>query len=396
MRFLDEFRDPHRAEQLVRQIHRTATRRWTIMEVCGGQTHNLLKYGIDEALEDSVELIHGPGCPVCVTPASILDAAIHLSLQPSFVLASFGDMLRVPGGSLSLLQAQTQGAQILPVYSPFDAVLFAQQHPQQEVVFLAVGFETTAPSTALALLEAKQRGLRNFSLLAAHVQVLPAMHWLMQTTARVQAFLAAGHVCTVTGYAAYHSFAASHRLPIAVAGFEPLDLLQSIHSCVSQLEAGTANVVNCYTRSAVEHGNPAARRLVGEVYESCDREWRGFGQIPDSGLGIRNQYAAFDATRRFSLPVAAAAEPPVSATLAAESADGGPAGHSPGNACPAGQVLSGILKPFQCPQFGHACNPDHPLGAPMVSSEGACAAWFRYHPSARNNSPLLPQVQVSQ
>jgi hydrogenase expression/formation protein HypD len=396
MRYIDEFRDPQQAEQLVRQIRRTATRRWTIMEVCGGQTHSLLKYAIDEALEDCVELIHGPGCPVCVTPASILDTAIQLALQPRYVLASFGDMLRVPGGSLSLLQAQTHGAQILPVYAPFDAVQYAQQHPQQEIVFLAVGFETTAPSTALALLEASRLGLRNFSLLAAHVQVLPAMQWLMQTTGHVQAFLAAGHVCTVTGFAAYHSFAAKHQLPIAVAGFEPLDLLHAIHSCVSQLEAGTANVINCYTRSAAEHGNPSARWLVDEVYESCDREWRGFGWIPNSGLRIREQYATFDAARRFDLSgdaVPAGGGPEATASVPAVVT---PCSSTQDSVCRAGEVLSGLLKPFQCPQFGDGCSPDHPLGAPMVSSEGACAAWFRYHPTARANSTLLPQVQVSQ
>lgn len=396
MRYIDEFRDPAQAELLIRQIRRTATRRWTIMEVCGGQTHSLLKYAINEGLEDCVELIHGPGCPVCVTPASILDDAIRLALQPTFVLASFGDMLRVPGSSLSLHQAQTQGAQVLPVYAPFDAVRYAQQHPQQEIVFLAVGFETTAPSTALALLEAHRLGIPNFSMIAAHVQVLPAMHWLMHTTGNVQAFLAAGHVCTVTGYAAYHSFAAKHSVPIAVAGFEPLDLLHAIHSCVCQLEAGTANVVNCYTRSAAEHGNPAAQRLVDQVYETCDRQWRGLGWIAASGLAIREPYAGFDATRRFALPASPAVVSSDPAVSAAASATAATCETATDDHCRAGEVLAGLLKPAQCPQFGHTCTPDHPLGAPMVSSEGACAAWFRYHPHSQAQAKLLPQIQVSQ
>jgi hydrogenase expression/formation protein HypD len=382
MQYVDEFRDPHMAERLVEQIRKRASRRWILMEVCGGQTHSLLKYGIDEALADAVELIHGPGCPVCVTDAALLDHAIQLALQPQIVLASFGDMLRVPGTQLSLLQAQSIGAKVLPVYAPLDAVDYARQHPQNEIVFLAVGFETTAPSTALALLEAQRLQLNNFSILAAHVQVLPAMQWLMQNSATVQAFLAAGHVCTVTGYAHYRPFAAKYNVPVAVAGFEPLDLLHAVHACVHLLEDNTAHVVNCYSRSAAEYGNPAALQILNEVYSTCGRHWRGFGWIPDSGFEIRPRYATFDAARKFQLqpPPQHTPEPLLHVT------------EPSAQLCRAGDILAGRLKPHQCPHFGHNCTPDSPLGAPMVSSEGACAAWFRYHPQAITTIAKSPQI----
>jgi hydrogenase expression/formation protein HypD len=369
MRYVDEFRDSDGVLRLVEKIGRSTSRSWVIMEVCGGQTHSLLRYGIDEALAGSVELIHGPGCPVCVTDCAVLDQAIAAALQPNWVLAGFGDMLRVPGRRLSLLQAQAQGGRVLPVYSPLDAVAYAQQHPQRQVVFLAVGFETTAPATALAVLEARRLGLRNFSVLSAHVRVLPAMEWLMQASSRVQAFLAAGHVCTVTGFADYHAFVGRHRLPVAIAGFEPLDLLQAIYSCVTQLESGQATVENCYRRSVAEGGNPAARRLLEQVYEPCDRRWRGFGWVPQGGLALRPEFSDYDATNRLGSMGRTDVSEPAPAAALVDAAT-----------CRAGEVLAGLLKPPQCPHFGRACHPDAPLGAPMVSSEGACAAWFRYHP----------------
>ncbi|MFM7057804.1 MAG: hydrogenase formation protein HypD [Planctomycetota bacterium] len=379
MRYVDEFRDPQAARQLIEQIRGLATRRWVLMEVCGGQTHSLLRYGIDEALEDCVELIHGPGCPVCVTDTAVLDLAVEAALEPGWVLAGFGDMLRVPGTRLSLQQAQAFGGRVLAVYSPWDAVEYAQRNPQLQVVFLAVGFETTAPATALAVLEAHRLGLTNFSVLSAHVRVLPAMEWLMKASIRVQAFLAAGHVCTVTGYGDYHTFVQQYRLPVAIAGFEPLDLLLAIHACVRQLEAGTSAVENCYLRAVIEGGNPAAQRLVQEVYVPCDRSWRGFGRIPDGGLRLRPQFSAYDAERR--LAGGAFSQSIRAGTTAAS---GGlpviDAAHEAAAACCAGEVLAGLLKPPDCPHFGRGCHPDKPLGAPMVSSEGACAAWFRYHP----------------
>lgn len=361
MRYVDEFRDPGRARDLIEHIRGLATRRWVLMEVCGGQTHSLLRYGLDEALADCVELIHGPGCPVCVTDTAVLDLAVEVSLQPGWVLAGFGDMLRVPGTKLSLLQAQARGGRVLPVYSPLDAVEYAREHSQLQVVFLAVGFETTAPATALAVLEAQRLGLQNFSLLSAHVRVLPAMEWLMQASIRVQGFLAAGHVCTVTGFSDYHAFAARHRVPVAIAGFEPLDLLQAISACIRQLESGDAFAENCYPRAVVEGGNPAAWRLVEQVYEPCDQSWRGFGQVPQGGLRLRCQFSAFNAQLRLTGTVLPVSEP---------------------STCRAGEVLAGLLKPPDCVHFGRGCHPDTPLGAPMVSSEGACAAWFRYHPPA--------------
>lgn len=361
MRYVDEFRDPARARQLIEHIRSLASRRWVLMEVCGGQTHSLLRYGLDEALADCVELIHGPGCPVCVTDTAVLDLAVAASLRPGWVLAGFGDMLRVPGTKLSLLQAQARGGRVLPVYSPLDAVEYARQQPQLQVVFLAVGFETTAPATALAVLEARRLGLENFSLLSAHVRVLPAMEWLMQASIRVQGFLAAGHVCTVTGFSDYRAFAARHRVPVAIAGFEPLDLLQAICACIRQLEGGAAFAENCYPRAVVEGGNPAARRIVEQVYEPCDRSWRGFGEIPQGGLRLRASFSAFDAEARLAGTELPCPEP---------------------TTCRAGEVLAGLLKPPDCIHFGRGCHPDTPLGAPMVSSEGACAAWFRYHPPA--------------
>ncbi|MEX2114263.1 MAG: hydrogenase formation protein HypD, partial [Pirellulales bacterium] len=354
MKFLDEFRDPVAARALLAQIRREATRRWTLMEVCGGQTHSLLRHGIDAELEGIVELIHGPGCPVCVTPLESVDFARELCLRPNVVLASFGDMLRVPGSNGSLLEARAAGGNIRSVYSPLDAVELARRHPDVQVVFFAVGFETTTPATALAVRQVAAFGLRNFSLLVAHVRVLPAMQALADSSdSRVQAFLAAGHVCTVTGFDEYEPFVARHRIPVVVTGFEPVDLLQGILECVRQLEAGRATVANCFARTVHDGGNRSAQQLVADVFEVCDRPWRGFGVIPRGGLKLRAEFGDFDAETRFgrvSLPVLDPIE------------------------CRSADVLSGRIKPTACPSFGTKCTPDDPLGAPMVSSEGACAA----------------------
>lgn len=358
MKYLDEFRDPALAERLVREIRRTATRRWTIMEVCGGQTHSLLRHGIEEELQDVVELIHGPGCPVCVTPREAIDLACRLALNPSVLLTSFGDMLRVPGSRGSLQSVAAKGGRVQTVYAPAAAAALALRNPERQVVFFAVGFETTAPSTALAVLQANQLGLANFSLLVAHVRVQPAMEALASDPAcRVQGFLAAGHVCTVAGYESYEPFVTRYGLPVVVTGFEPLDLLQGILECVRQLESDRPTVSNQYARSVQPAGNLPARQIVDRVYEICDRPWRGLGVVPAGGLRLREEWASFDAERRFG----AESSPPEDATE-----------------CRSGDVLSGRLKPPECPHFGTNCTPDRPLGAPMVSSEGACAAYFLY------------------
>jgi hydrogenase expression/formation protein HypD len=363
MKFIDEFRDPIQAAELIRQIKSAATQPWVLMEVCGGQTHSLLRHGIDAELAGTVELIHGPGCPVCVTDISAIDFAQQLAALPNVVLTSFGDMLRVPGSSGSLLTARANGANIRTVYSPLDAVRYASNHPDTQVVFFAVGFETTAPATALAVLQAHQLGLQNFSVLVSHVRVQPAMEALMLAPDnRVQGFLAAGHVCSITGYDSYDEFANQHHVPVVVTGFEPIDLLLGILQCVTQLEAGTAEVSNSYGRSVDRLGNPAAQRVVETVYEIDDRAWRGFGIVPKGGYKLRDEYRMFDAEQRFNF-------------VRIQSADDA----CDSRKCKAGEILSGRLKPCDCPEFGKSCTPDSPLGAPMVSSEGACAAYYRYH-----------------
>lgn len=358
MKFLDEFRDPVAARRLLAEIRRAVRKPWKLMEVCGGQTHSLLRHGIDAELEGVLELIHGPGCPVCVTPLEAIDFARDLSLRGDTLLASFGDMLRVPGSRGSLLDARVVGGNVRPVYSPLDAVDLARRHPQLQVVFFAVGFETTTPTTALAVRQAASLALDNFSLLVAHVRVLPAMEAIAESAdCRVQGFLAAGHVCTVTGYKEYAPFVDRYRMPVVVTGFEPVDLLQGILKCVRLLESGRAEVANCYRRTARSAGNPIARRLVSDVFEVCDRPWRGLGVIPRGGLKLRAEFKQFDAEARFgcaSLPVLDASE------------------------CKSGDVLAGRIKPTACPSFATTCTPDRPLGAPMVSSEGACAAYYRY------------------
>ncbi len=361
MKFVDEFREPETCRRLVDEIRRATTRQWTLMEVCGGQTHGLLRHGIDDELRGHVELVHGPGCPVCVTPVGAVDLAVELAGRPGMLVASFGDMLRVPGSRESLMSARSRGGTVRVVYSPLDALRLAEENPKVEVVFLAVGFETTVPATALAVRRARAVGLSNFSLLVSHVRVLPAMEWIAASPdSRIEAFLAAGHVCTVTGFEAYEAFARRHGLPVVVTGFEPVDLLAGILSCVRQLELGSANVENRYGRSVRPDGNPSARALVDEVYEVCDRPWRGVGTVPAGGFRLRPTWAEFDAESRFGRVAGPAEEHP---------------------SCRSADVLAGRVKPTECEAFGRECTPATPLGAPMVSAEGACAAYERYRRS---------------
>lgn len=364
MRYVDEFRDAERVQSLARAIRRETTRPWTIMEICGGQTHAIVRHGIDQLLPAEITLVHGPGCPVCVTAEETLAQAFAIATRPNVLFCSFGDMLRVPSGRCDLLSLRAQGASIRTVYSPLDAVRLAQNHPQSEVVFFAVGFETTAPATALAVLQAEQLGLKNFSVLAAHVLVPPAMRAILQAPAcRIQGFLAAGHVCTVMGFDEYHELARGFHVPLVVTGFEPVDLLDGIHRCVKQLEAGTAVVDNSYSRCVQPEGNVAARKWLHEVFTVVDRRWRGLGMIPASGWGLSERFRDFDALRRW---------PEVDA-----SSDGADAESAAGD-CLSGLILQGLRKPHECPEFGRRCTPDQPLGATMVSAEGACAAYYQY------------------
>lgn len=358
MKYLDEYRDGELARKLAGEIHRLTTRSWTIMEVCGGQTHAIVKFGIDELLPRQITLIHGPGCPVCVTPIEIIDKALEIAAKPNVIFTSFGDMLRVPGSTTDLLSVKAQGGDVRIIYSPLDAVKLAEQNPNREVVFFGVGFETTAPATAMTVYQAAQRGLKNFSLLVSHVLVPPAIEALMSSpNCRVQAFLAAGHVCTVMGYEEYIPLAAKYRIPIVVTGFEPLDILHGVLMCVQQLEDGRAEVENQYSRSVRKEGNRPAQEIVNQVFQVVPRKWRGVGEIPRSGLGFRDVYKAFDAELKFGLADHHVDEP---------------------KDCLSGLVLQGQIKPRDCPAFGQRCTPEHPLGATMVSSEGACAAYYRY------------------
>lgn len=372
MKYLDEFRDPRLAARLLADIQRTATRAWTVMEVCGGQTHGLLRHGIDEALRGVVELLHGPGCPVCVTPAEAIDQAIELALRPGVCLATFGDMLRVPGTNESLLAARRRGARVQLVYSPLDAVTLAREQPDREVVFLAVGFETTAPATALAVQQAVALDLRNFSVLLAHVRVEPAMAAIAGAAGcQVDGFLAAGHVCTITGYETYKTFVKQYQKPVVVTGFEPVDLLQGILSCVQLLEQGRAEVVNEYDRSVELGGNLAAQSILLRTLQVADRPWRGLGWMPSGGLVLRPEFWAWDATRKFNL------------------AEGEQAAGLEATRCRSGEVMSGRMRPHACPHFGTDCTPESPLGAPMVSNEGACNAYFRYAIVPLQDGPSL-------
>jgi hydrogenase expression/formation protein HypD len=396
VKFLDEYRDAEMAQQMARELHRVTTRPWKIMEVCGGQTHAIVKFGIDELLPKQITLIHGPGCPVCVTPLEIIEKALDLAARPDVIFTSFGDMLRVPGSGCDapsqcvdatpssreridfdagdgaspppsatrasqprdLLSVKARGGDVRIVYSPLDAVKLAELNPAREVVFFGVGFETTAPATAMAIHQAAQKKLRNFSMLISHVLVPPAIEALMSSpNCRVQGFLAAGHVCTVMGFEEYFPLAKKYRVPIVVTGFEPLDILQGVLMTVQQLEAGRAGVENQYARSVRREGNQPAQELIKKIFQVVPRKWRGIGEIPHSGLGLRGDYVAFDAEKKFGLAEFSVAEP-------AE--------------CLSGLVLQGQIRPHECPAFGAKCTPEHPLGAPMVSGEGACAAYYRY------------------
>ncbi len=358
MRHVDEYRDPAAVDAVVRRIRETVTRPWTLMEVCGGQTHSILKFGMDELLPGAVRLVHGPGCPVCVTPLAMIDRAIAIASRPDVIFCSFGDMLRVPGSKDDLLKVKARGGDVRIVYSPLDALRLARQHPDRNVVFFAVGFETTAPANAMAVHRAKAEGLANFSALVAHVLVPPALEALLSADGvEIQGLLAPGHVCAVTGYRDYEPVCAKHRIPIVVTGFEPLDLLKGVLAAVTQLERGEATVENQYSRVVVRDGNPAALKMIEDVFVVSDRSWRGLGEIPKSGYALSPRYAAFDAERVFDVGHLSIEEP---------------------EECRAGLVLQGRLQPTDCPEFGTRCTPEHPLGATMVSSEGACAAYFHY------------------
>ncbi|HEU4405969.1 MAG TPA: hydrogenase formation protein HypD [Polyangiaceae bacterium] len=367
MRYVDEFRDGRRAEALAAEIRRVVTRPWVIMEVCGGQTHSIMRFGVDGLLPPEVELSHGPGCPVCVTPLEMLDGALAIAGRPGVTFASFGDMLRVPGSSGSLLSAKARGADVRVVYSPLDALALARKHPDRQVVFFAVGFETTAPANAMAVARARAEGLTNFSALVSHVLVPPAMASILESPgARVDAYLGPGHVAAVTGAGDYEALLRRFRVPVVITGFEPVDILEGVLMALRQLEEGRAEVENQYARAVRGDGNAAARRVVDEVFEVCDRAWRGIGVIAQSGLRLRPGYAAHDAERVFDVGGVAAVEPKV---------------------CIAGLVLRGQKRPTDCPAFGTECTPERPLGATMVSSEGACAAYYAYRRRAVGGAP---------
>lgn len=358
MKYIDEYRDAHVVEQLTRELSALATRPWTIMEVCGGQTHAIVKFGIDELLPPGITLIHGPGCPVCVTPVEMIDKANMIAARSDVIFCSFGDMLRVPGTAGDLLTVKANGGDVRMVYSPLDALKIARENPEREVVFFAVGFETTAPANAMAVYQAHRQGLGNFSMLVAHVLVPPALEALLSSPERrIRGFLAAGHVCTVMGYREYEPIAQRYGVPIVVTGFEPVDIMQGISMCVKQLEEGRAEVENQYARSVRREGNVPAQELIRDVFTVTTQKWRGIGEIPQSGLRLRESYAAYDAELRFG----------VAGYRVEESTD-----------CRSGLVLKGEIKPSECPAFGARCTPERPLGAPMVSSEGACAAYYRY------------------
>jgi hydrogenase expression/formation protein HypD len=358
VKFIDEYRDAAAARRCADAIERLVTRPWNLMEVCGGQTHAIVRFGLDEMLPDKITLIHGPGCPVCVTPIEMIDKAIVIAAREEVIFCSYGDMLRVPGSETDLLTVKSAGGDVRVVYSPLDAVTIAQEHPDRQVVFFAIGFETTAPANVMAVVQAQRLGLDNFSVLMSHVLVPPAIRAVLNSPRNiVQGFLAAGHVCAVMGTREYEPIVAQYRTPIVVTGFEPLDILQGIYMCARQLEEGRAELENQYARIVRREGNRAAVDQVRQVLHTVSRKWRGIGEIPDSGWALRPAYARFDANLRFQVQHVTADEP---------------------RECVAGEVLQGHRKPYECPVFGTRCTPDNPLGAPMVSAEGACAAYYRY------------------
>ncbi len=358
MKYLDEYRDADVARRLAAHIGETATRPWVLMEVCGGQTHSIVRYGIDRLLPENVELVHGPGCPVCVTSLEMIDKAHAIAVQPGVIFTSFGDMLRVPGSQGDLLTLRSRGADVRVVYSPLDALRIARENPERRVVFFGIGFETTAPANAMALHQARRLGVSNFSMLLSHVLVPPAIAAILQAEAnRVQAFLGPGHVCAVMGTREYEALSARYRVPIVITGFEPVDLLDGVLRAVQQLEQGRAEVENAYARAVARDGNAPARDVIDEVFEVADRKWRGVGSIPKSGYRIRWEYRDHDAERLFEVEAIATQESEV---------------------CISGLVLRGLRKPCDCPAFGRECTPQRPLGATMVSAEGACAAYYQY------------------
>ena len=358
MKYLEEFRNPELAQKLLTEIRQTVTRPWVMMEVCGGQTHSIIRNGVDQLLPDEIELIHGPGCPVCVTPLETIDRALAIAARPNVIFCSFGDMLRVPGSDKDLFRVKSEGGDVRIVYSPLDALKIARENPDREVVFFGIGFETTAPANAMAVYQAKQQGIEIFSMLVSHVLVPPAIEALMSSpTNRVQAFLAAGHVCSVMGYWQYGPLADKYNVPIVVTGFEPLDILEGIRRAVLQLEQGRAEVENAYSRAVQAEGNVPAQKMLEEVFSVTDRSWRGIGSIPDSGWTLSEAYKMYDAAERFTVTDIVTQESSV---------------------CRSGEVLQGLIKPNECEAFGTLCTPRKPLGATMVSSEGACAAYYRY------------------
>ena len=368
MKYLTEFRDPVLAAQYLEEIKKTVSRPWTIMEICGGQTHSLVKYGILQMLPKEITMVHGPGCPVCVTPTHLIDRAIYLAKEKNVILCSFGDMLRVPGSEKSLLQAKAEGADVRVLYSPLEAVKLAQENPEREVVFFAVGFETTAPANALSVIQANQLKLKNYSIIASHVLVPPAMEALLSDPETVvQAFLAAGHVCTIMGNSEYYPIVEKYKVPIVVTGFEPIDLLQGILMAIRQLEKGEYKMENQYARVVREDGNLSAQDAIREVFEISNRMWRGMDTIPSSGLEVKEKYADYDATKKFDVPLHETKE---------------------NESCIAGEIMKGLKKPLDCPNFGTICKPSHPLGAPMVSSEGSCATYYHFYSTAQRAEAL--------
>lgn len=358
MKYISEYRDAGLVRVVLDEIHRKVTQPWVIMEICGGQTHAIVRHGLDQLLPGEIELVHGPGCPVCVTPLELIDKALAIASQPGVIFTSYGDMLRVPGSNLDLFSVRAAGGDVRVVYSPLDAVKIAQENPDKEVVFFAIGFETTAPPNAMSVVGAQRLGLSNYSILVSHVRVPPAMHTILGSPHnRVQGFLAAGHVCAVMGYWEYPPLAEQYQVPMAVTGFEPLDIVQGILETVQLLETGSVQVANAYSRAVTYQGNQPAQNIIKQVFCECDRKWRGIGLIPASGWCLRPEYQAFNAETRFNVTTIQSEE----STL-----------------CIAGSILQGLKKPHDCPAFGKECKPENPLGATMVSAEGACAAYYKY------------------
>jgi hydrogenase expression/formation protein HypD len=359
MKYLDEYRDAKATKALANQIQATVTQPWIVMEICGGQTHTILKYGLEDLLPKSLTVVHGPGCPVCVTPLEMIDKAVAIASRKDVILASYGDMLRVPGSRHDLLSVKADGGDVRMVYSPLDALKIAENNKNMKVVFFAVGFETTAPANAMAVIEAKRKGLANFSILCSHVLVPPAIEAILSyQSSRIQGFLAAGHVCTVMGYEEYEPLSKKYKVPIVVTGFEPVDILNGIYFAVKQLEENRCEVENQYSRSVRREGNLPAKKLLSDIFDIVDRKWRGIGVIPKSGYALKKEFAEFDAEKIFDVGRIEPNESPL---------------------CIAGEVLQGLKKPTECSAFGTLCKPETPLGAPMVSSEGACAAYYRYN-----------------